>query len=141
MQQGLREHSRVIGHLEQDLLETLWKNGSCTGKEIYERIKSSRDIALTTVLTVLERLVKKGLVKKAKGQTVYGYMSACTKEELARRLSGDVLKGIIGISASGAAASFVDMLGSADPDELDRLSAIIESKKKELSEKKGKVGL
>lgn len=141
MQKGLREHSKIIGHLEQDLLETLWKDGSCTGKEIHARIKSRRDIALTTVLTVLERLVKKGLVKKAKGQTVYGYMSACTKEEFAKRLSGDVLKGIIGISASGAAASFVDMLGSADPDELDRLSAIIESKKKELSEKKGNIGL
>ncbi len=137
MQQGLKEHSRIIGHLEQDLLETLWKNGSCTGKEIFERIRARRDIALTTVLTVLERLVKKGLVKKAKGQSVYAYMSACTKEELARRLSDDVMKGIIGISASGAAASFVDMLGSADPAELDRLSAIIESKKKELSEKKG----
>ncbi len=141
MQKGLREHSKIIGHLEQDLLETLWKGGSCTGKEIYARIKSRRDIALTTVLTVLERLVKKGLVKKTKGQSVYGYMSACTKEELAKRLSGDVLKSIIGISASGAAASFVEMLGSADPDELDRLSAIIESKKKELSEKKGNLGL
>ena len=112
-----------------------------TQAEIYARVKSRRDIALTTVLTVLERLVKKGLVKKTKGQSVYGYMSACTKEEFAKRLSGDVLKGIIGISASGAAASFVDMLGSADPDELDRLSAIIESKKKELLEKKGNVGL
>ncbi|MBI5344701.1 MAG: BlaI/MecI/CopY family transcriptional regulator [Deltaproteobacteria bacterium] len=129
-------HGKILGHLEQDILEVLWAGKETTGRNIFAEIKRTRDIALTTVLTVLDRLAKKGIVKKVKGDMVYLFRPACTKEEFAREVSQDVLKDIFEISTSGAAASFVDMLADADPAELDRLFAIIEKKKKELDAKK-----
>lgn len=132
-----KEGYGVLGPLEQEILDTLWARGEASGKEIFTEIKRVRDIALTTVLTVIERLAKKGLVKKVKGESVYLFRPAYTKDEFAREVSQEVLKGIFEISASGACASFVDILAKTGPVELEKLSILIESKKKEMEAKKG----
>lgn len=136
MEKGTKDvYGKILGHLEHDLLEILWAKGESNGKEIYARIKDTRDIALTTVLTVLERLARKGIVKKVKGDSVYLFAPAYSKEEFARRVSNEVLKGIFGISTAGATASFVDILADIHPIELDRLSGLIAAKKKELEKR------
>jgi len=124
-------HSKVLlGHLEQDILEALWKRGESSGREVFEGV--SRDIAITTVLTVLERLVSKGLVEKKRGQEVNLFRCAYTREELAKKLSDEVFRSILGLSASAASAAFVNILADINPIELNRLESLIESKKKEL---------
>lgn len=136
MEKGTKDaYGKILGHLEHDLLEILWANGEATGKEIYARIKITRDIALTTVLTVLERLARKGIIKKIKGDSVYLFKPAYSKEDFARRVSDEVLKSIFEISTTGATASFVDMLADIHPIELDRLSRLIEDKRKELKKR------
>lgn len=122
----------VIGRLEQEILEFLWSSEGASGKEVFRAIKRQRAIALTTVLTVIERLTKKGFITKTMGDSVYVYRSAQSRDEFARLVSRGVLKGIMEISASGACASFVDTLAGLDPTELERLSALIEKKKKEM---------
>ncbi|MBI5970474.1 MAG: BlaI/MecI/CopY family transcriptional regulator [Deltaproteobacteria bacterium] len=124
--------SSTTGPLEQDVLGVLWEKEEATGREVYSDLKRSRSIALTTVLTVLERLANKGFVTKAKGESVFIYRPAFTKDGFAREVSHGVLKNIFGISASGACASFVDALADVDPQELERLSSLIEKKKKEI---------
>lgn len=130
-------YGKVIGPLEHEILEVLWASGGSSGKEIFAEIKKTRHLALTTVLTVLERLAKKGFVTKVKGESVFIFKPAFTKAEFAKEVSHDVLKDIFDISASGACASFVDILAEADPLELERLSALIERKKKTLETRKG----
>lgn len=125
--------SKVLGSLEQEILDVLWKRDEATGKTVHADIKTVRDIAITTVLTVLERLAKKGYIKKLKGESVFVFRPAFSKEEFAREVSNGVLKDIFEISRAGACASFVDALAETDPLELDKLSALIEHKKKELA--------
>lgn len=123
-------HGKVLGHLEHDILEALWKRGEASGRVVFEEV--SRDIAMTTVLTVLERLVNKGLLEKRRGQEVNLFRCVYTKEELAKKLSDEVFRSILGLSASAASAAFVDILADIQPVELDRLASLIESKKREL---------
>lgn len=129
-------YGKFLGPLEQEILDILWASGLMSGKAVFKHIKESRDIALTTVLTVLERLAKKGLVRKTKSEGLFVFSPAFTKDEFAKEVSQEMLRSIFEISSSGAAASFVDMLGDSDPDELDRLSALIASKKKDLERKR-----
>ncbi len=130
-------YSKMLGRLEQEILDVLWAKGPISGKAVHSDINRARDIALTTVLTVIERLAKKGLVKKERGEGVYMYSCAYSRDEFAREVSQEVFKGIFEISSSGASASFVDILAESDPDELDRLSALIKDKKKELLGRRG----
>lgn len=129
----------VIGSLELEILETLWQLHSASGKEIFESIKRRRAIALTTVLTVIERLTKKGFVKRVMGESVYLYRPAQSRDEFTAVVSQDVLRGIMEISASGACASFVDTLANIDPAELERLSALIDKKRKEMKTRKNTI--
>jgi predicted transcriptional regulator len=54
-----------VGELEGEVLDVLWSAGDwLTGREIGERL-GERGRAYTTVLTVLARLVDKGLVERS----------------------------------------------------------------------------
>jgi len=123
---------RVLGHLEQDIMAVLWDRRSATGNEVVEDIRKNRKIAVTTVFTVLERLAKKGLVRKAKGGSVYIFEPVYTEDELATKVSVEVMKGVIDLWRGSAISSFVDIVAKESPEELDRLSRLISSKKKEL---------
>lgn len=127
--------ARALGDLEKQVMDTLWLKKEAAGREIFTEIRRSRTIAITTVLTVLERLVQKGIVKKLKSDGVYIYTPVFTREEFADKVSQAVMKGVLDIAASSAVASFVDILADTDPKELDRLLKLIEKKKKELGQK------
>lgn len=129
---------RVLGHLEQEIMAVLWDRQRATGNEVIEDIRKSRKIAVTTVFTVLERLSKKGLVRKTKGESVFMFEPVYTEDELAREVSREVMKGVIDLWKGSAISSFVDIVARESPEDLDRLSRLISTKKKELE--KGTVG-
>lgn len=124
---------RILGSLEREVMEALWALGSATGKEVLEEITRKRKVAKTTVFTVLERLVKKGLVRKTRGESVYLFEPLLSERELAGEVSKEVLKGVFDLWSTSTMASFVDLVAEEDPEELERLSRLISSKKKELS--------
>lgn len=131
---GLKGLDKVLGHLEHEVMDVLWTTDGATGKEVLAEISRTRKIAVTTVFTVLERLTKKGLVKKTKGESFYIFSPVYSKEEFAGMVSEEVLKGVIDLWSGSAVASFVDILAEKDPEELDRLSKLISTKKQELEE-------
>lgn len=129
---GNKGLAKVLGSLEQEIIESLWRTGEATGKEVLADVRKKRKVAVTTVFTVLERLSNKGLVNKTMGETVYLYSAVYSREELARSVSTEVLKGVLDLWSGSAVASFVDILAQNDPEELDRLSRLIAHKKQEL---------
>ncbi|MBI5560622.1 MAG: BlaI/MecI/CopY family transcriptional regulator [Deltaproteobacteria bacterium] len=124
--------SKVLGPLEEEVMNVLWKRNDASGKDVLSEIKRHRDIAYTTVLTVLERLTIKGLVEKRREDGNYTFSPVYSREEFSRTVSKEVLKGVIDLSASNTLASFVDILANKDPLSLEKLSSLIESKKREL---------
>lgn len=126
------KEARALGHLEQELMDIFWSRGAMNGRQVHGAIKRKRPIALTTVLTVLDRLVKKALLAKERGESVFIYRPLCTRDEFAKRLSGAFFKDVLEISASSVAASFVDSLADTSPEELDMLARLVDEKRKEL---------
>ncbi len=127
---------KVLGHLEEDVMEVLWDKGEVTGKEVLNLLNvKDKKIAYTTVLTVLERLSKKKLVKKEKVNGSYHFSPSHSKMEFSEMVSKEVLKGILDMGGGYASANFVDVLAESDPDELEKLSKLIKAKKRELETK------
>lgn len=124
---------KVLGHLEEDIMEALWMRDGATGKDVLSGLNSNnKKVAYTTVLTVLERLSKKGLVKKEKINGSYKFTPAYSKADFSRIVSKEVLKGVLDMGGGYASANFVDAIAESDPNELERLSKLIEAKKSEL---------
>src|SRR3972149_2191660 len=126
---------RVVGDIEKPVMDVLWDRDEVTGREVFEEVSRGRPLAFTTILTVLDRLLKKGLIRRTKRGRLFVYTAAMSRNDFVRQVSHEVLQGIMDISASSAATSFVDILYKTSPEEIERLSKLIEERKRGRSRK------
>jgi predicted transcriptional regulator len=73
-----------LGELQADILGAIQKLGKASAREIMGEISARRQVAYTTVSTVLDRLYRRGLVKRSKvigrGGAKYVYSYAVPAE-------------------------------------------------------------
>ena len=106
----------ALGQLERAVMGQLWASGApLTVREVHERL--DRELAYTTVMTVLGRLAKKGLVRQERDGKAYRYAAASTREQLAASIMLDAL-GDVGDDREAALVAFVDRVGPAGADAL-----------------------
>jgi len=127
---------QVLGELEGDVMKILWKaNHGLTGRDVLGKFTGKKKIAYTTILTVLDRLVNKGLVRKQKSiANTYLYEPTISEEEFKKEVSRAVLKGVLELSGSGAVTTFVNLLEGIDPSAIQKLEEILQNKKGRLVE-------
>ena len=81
-----------LGDLERAVLEVLWHASSPrTVREVYDELATGRDLAYTTVMTVLDRLAKKDLVVQERDGRAYRYRAAASRSEMTADLMRDAL--------------------------------------------------
>ncbi|HOZ46890.1 MAG TPA: BlaI/MecI/CopY family transcriptional regulator [Candidatus Hydrogenedentes bacterium] len=70
-----------VSDAEMEVLQTLWKEGPATVREVSERLGSGKNSwAYTTVQTLLGRLEAKGSVKSDKTGLAHVFSAAITRE-------------------------------------------------------------
>ena len=116
-----------LGELERAVMEHLWAHdqaggGSLTVREVHETVGTQRDLAYTTVMTVLDRLAKKGLVTQERYGRAYRYSPVGTREELTARMMHETLSDLGAPDRKGAMLYFLD---DASPQEIDDLKAAL----------------
>ena len=57
-------------------MKVVWRRGSATVRNVYEELRQSRQIAYTTVMTMMNILEAKGYLKKEKQDRAYSYRPA-----------------------------------------------------------------
>lgn len=127
---GNRGMEKIIGKLERAVLEVLWRRGNLPGREIYTQVCRRKKLAYTTILTVLNRLVKKGIVIRNKVDGIYFFAPATKKDEFERRVASLVIKGIFEISPACAVSTFVDILSGWDEQEVEKIMKLLEERKR-----------
>ncbi len=70
--------------LELECLKALWKIGDGTVKDVRQVLIEHRNLAYTTVMTVLDRLVRRGSVERQKCGRSFVYTPRLGREELRR---------------------------------------------------------
>jgi predicted transcriptional regulator len=74
----------VLGELESAVMAILWSCGTpLSVRDVHARVGIDRDLAYTTVMTVLDRLSKKGIVHRVLEGRAWLYSPATTRLELA----------------------------------------------------------
>jgi len=133
-----RSSSRQLGPLEQRMLDGLWARGSATVRELLE--DGCPDLAYTTVMTTLDRLFKKGLLKRSEESRAFRYAPRYSREELHLEEAGRAFRELLDASpASSLPLSFlVELLGERDAQLLDDLRKLVERKRRELGSKETK---
>jgi predicted transcriptional regulator len=124
--------AKVLGDLEARVMHAIWKiENPATAREVHEEVARSHKVELLTVITVLNKLVAKGLLRRAKQDELFHYEARFTEEEFMAHASRRVVEGILSLDADAVAASLVDVLAEREPDKLAELAKLIRRRLKE----------
>ncbi len=101
-----------LGELERAIMDVLWRASSaCTAKDVQDAL-ATRDLATTTVLTVLGRLERKGFVVRQRVGRAHQYCATATREDHIAELMTDALG-----TAPDRTAALARFLGGIDESE------------------------
>ena len=81
-----------LGTLEAAVMDVLWSVGEPqTVREVLDRMPSQRNLAYTTVMTVLSNLHRKGMAEREPAGRAYRYRPAVTREGAAAASLREIL--------------------------------------------------
>jgi len=122
----------LLGDLEHRVLEAAWaldRPGSA--RELHDRVARTHAVVYITSVTVANRLVAKGILRRAKQNGVYHYAATVSRDEFSARASRHVVQRIVGLGSDAVAASLVDVLAERDPEQLAELGRLVRRKLRE----------
>lgn len=111
---------------ELDVMKALWRDGDLGARELHEAVGESLGWAYSTTRTILERMVRKGLVEKRAFHGLYVYGAAISRARgiagLVREFASRVLE-----SDPAPVVSLFSEQGSLDEEEIAELRAILDA--------------
>ncbi len=112
-----------LGDQELEVLRFIADNGPSTVGQVTEGFGAPRGLARSTILTVMERLRKKGFVGRKQQGGIFHYASVETQTDLMR----DVVASFVRRSLSGSLSPFVTYLAEASEVSDDELAQLEET--------------
>lgn len=110
-----------FGELEAVVMARLWAvGGAGTVREVFEQLRSERDIAYTTVLSTMENLHRKGHLSRQRHGRAHRYRTVLGRAEH----TAAVMRAAYS-AEEDAAAVFTHFVGAMTPDELARLREVV----------------
>jgi BlaI family transcriptional regulator, penicillinase repressor len=97
-----------LAPLELDCMNTLWPIGEGTVREIRDLLAERRPRAYTTIMTIMDRLARKGVVERVKAGRAYVYRPRLSVEEARAQALGQVLDNFFG----GSKEALIAQLGN-----------------------------
>jgi BlaI family transcriptional regulator, penicillinase repressor len=87
------KHSLLdLAPLELDCMKMLWPVGEATVREIRERLAPRLPRAYTTIMTIMDRLARKGVVERHKTGRAYVYRPVLSAEDARAQALGQVIE-------------------------------------------------
>lgn len=98
-----------LGSLEREVMECLWRStGPLSVRDVQDALPD-RELAYTTVMTVLDRLGRKQLVARVRDGRAYRYTAVHGPEVLAAELMHDALESA-GEARTAALVQFTEQM-------------------------------
>jgi BlaI family penicillinase repressor len=123
----VKKHARELTNLQMDVMQVLWRQGEATVSQVHAALHEERQLATTTVATLLSRLEKYGLLTHRTDGRQYVYRPLVSQSEVRRSQLTDLIDQFF----HGNPADLVyHLISEAEVDDKDlaRLQALIESK-------------
>lgn len=125
---SFRDAARVLGDLELAVMEVLWDTGALAVREVQQRLRGKP--AYTTVMTTLDRLFKKRLLRREKIGMAFVYRPAIDRDQYHRKIVEAAVTPLLEDGAGAVLAAFVDVAAGLDRDHLAHLERLIAERRK-----------
>lgn len=118
--------AKVLGDLEARVMRAVWAIGRpVPARTVYEHVIREHEVALLTVITVLNKLVEKRLLRRRKREGLLHFEAQLSEEEFRSIAARRVVDGILSFGPAALATSFVNALAEHDPEQLAELERLI----------------
>ncbi len=127
---------RKIEHLtrlELEIMHVLWETGAANVQTVQQQLK--RELAYTTVQTMLNILHRKGKVKRTLKDRAYFYKPVVSRDQVVSHTISDMVDRLFGGSAESLVMSLVETK-HLTPEKLDRLNKLLKKSQEERDGKK-----
>ena len=126
-----------LGPLETEILEIVWELGSVTVKQVHEQILSDpeRELAYTSVTTVLRRLTKKGWLSCNKQGRAFYWQPLVSCEQAQAIQAYEQLHRFLAVSNPDVVASFADSLDAASLEQIEAIAQRLETLRRQREER------
>ena len=120
----MKKPARVLGLQELQIMNVVWDRGRVTVRDVYEALRERRQIAYTTVMTMMNILDQKGFLKRTPGEhRAFVYEPARSRQSVMRAMVNEFLDRVFGGSANPLMLHLIEdkHLTEKDLDELRRV--------------------
>ncbi|MBS3909752.1 MAG: BlaI/MecI/CopY family transcriptional regulator [Actinobacteria bacterium] len=124
---------KMLGDLEADIMELVWEKDPASVREIHGILERDREIAYTTVMTVMSRLAEKNILFQERNGKQYLYRALLSKEEFNQTMFASVFNGFHEDLGKQALSFFVENI-TEDTATLDELERLIKQKRSRIEE-------
>ncbi len=119
---------------ELDVLNILWDGGPCTAREVWNVLNEQRERHYTSVNSLLNTMVDKGLLKRHSDNRAFVYEAAIARE----KTQGELVRDLVGRAFEGSPSGLMlQVLDQCDPspEEMDQIAKMIRRYRKQQGEK------
>lgn len=114
-----------LGELEKILLKYFWQVEVANAKQVHAYFEKQRGGSLNTIQSTLDRLYKKGLLKRKKQSHAYQYRAALQRSAFIGRLIKEVAVDFSFGDEYSLIAEFVSLSTELNEEQLDTLDKLI----------------
>lgn len=114
---------------ELEILRVLWDRGALPLGEVRDALRKEREVATTTVATMLRVMLDKRLVKRKQAGRAAAWSAAVTRDATAKSMVGKLIDGVFDGSAGLLAQHLVEG-GKLTAEELAELRTLLDTNKK-----------
>lgn len=121
-----------LGPLEFEILNLIWDLGTATVKQVHDQILTNpdRELAYTSVTTVLNRLTKKGWLACDKQNRSFIWRPLVSREQANSLWAYDQLQQFLAVGNPDTVAAFADHLDQASVEQIEAIADKIRAARK-----------
>jgi predicted transcriptional regulator len=117
-----RSEFDLRGDLQAQVMAAVWKLGEAKVEDVRAQLRRPRQAAYTTIQTVMNRLVDRGLLTRERQGKAFVYRARYEESEYLARAIGDRLAGASPNTRRAALVTLVEGLRGDELDEIARLA-------------------
>ncbi len=125
-----------LGPLEREVLEIVWDLGNATVREIHSRLLQNpdRELAYTSVTTVLKRLTQKGWLLCDRKDKTFTWRGKVTRPQAQAIFAYEQLNQFLAVGSPDIVAAFADQLDQSSADRLDAIAQRLKQARQDRTE-------
>jgi len=124
-----RQRIHRLGDLQLRIMKVLWSRSEATVAEVHRELSGERDLAYTTLATMLRKMETRGLVRHRVEERSFVYAAAVDEDAVSRGMSDHLLERLFEGSLADMVRHLLDTR-EVSREELSKIERLIAERKR-----------